>query len=597
MFCEKCGTQIPDDNKFCTNCGAVIGQEAAAAAPAAVAVARKPITLNKKTLTIGGIVIAVIIAAIILINVLGNLPETIALDKYISVEFDGLNSQGYADLDFDVEQLAMDLSGGDQQKAIEIYYLFYQNLELYLDKGSNLSNGDTVTICMDLVEDAFAEFDYKVKIKDDEITVSGLREATVLDLFADLEFTYYGYAPNASVSVSYVGSNQFIIDNVYYYINGGHSLSEGSTFTVEASVSEYTANNEGYILTETSKEYTATNVPQPTVLDVFADLQITYTGCAPYAEAKVEYVGDNEFVKEYVYFYLSNYRNLSEGSVFTVEVSYSEWRAEESGYVIEVTSKDYTASNLPQPVELDVFQFIEVTFTGTEGNGKASYKLVNTDDYFIKYYLNFSFNKSSSLTGGETIALMYSVDSWVDPLQYGYTIPAVTSKQYTVPTLGKEATSFNDLSAEGQAEVLAKLDELTQLYLNKTVTSNKTSSMYLEGTNYSSGNNLSYAAGVENIKLHSVVTGSYTSWWSEYRYMVFVYTFDIIGHPNVAENGGNVTGATMYFYVEDPIATGTGHLEGKLENIDVNTSVYLSYEALEEAFLYKFTTKDVYTAE
>jgi len=597
MFCEKCGTQIPDDNKFCTNCGAVIGQEtgAAAAAPAAVAVAKKSITINKKTMIIGAAVIAVVILAIVLISWLSGRPDTIVLDDYIKVEFSGLSTKGEADLDFDLEQMVMDLAGDDQKEAAEMYYTFMDCLEIYLDKYSGLSNGDTVTICFDWVEEVFEEYNLKLKLKNDEITVEGLREPEFLDLFADLEFTYTGYAPNASVSVTYTGSHEYILNNVYFYVNGGYSLSEGSTFTVEASFSSWDAEEKGYIITETSKTYTASNVPQPTKLDLFADLKVTFEGCAPYSKAKVEYVGSNEFIRDYVYFYINNGNNLSEGSVFTVEASYSSWTAEQYGYVIEVTSKEYTASNLPQPVELDVFQYITVTFSGIEGAGEASYT-VNTDDYFIKYCLNYSFNKNSGLTGGETIALMFTVDSWVDPLQYGYTI-GVTSKQYTVPTLGKEATSFNDLTAEGQTAILAKLDELAKYYLTKENADNGTNKIKLHGTNYSSGNELSHASEVKNIKLHSVVTGEF-GYWVYYPRMVFVYTFDVVNHPNIVDNNSCAAGACIYFYLEDPVVKADGTLEIDMEkDIHINRDCYLSYDALCEDYLNSGRNMDTYTAE
>lgn len=596
MFCEKCGSQIPDDSKFCTGCGAVIAADAAPAAAAAVATAAKPITLSKKTITIGVAVIAVVLAVIILISVINSLPQKVVLDDYIHISYIGLSTKGEAELNIDWDQMALDAADNDEDEASELYYVFRQNLKISLDNYSDLTNGDELHITAEWDAKVFEKYDLKLKLKNAVVTVAGLQEPVYLDLFADLEITYSGYAPNADVTVTYVGDNEFIKNYVYYYTSGGYDLSEGSTFTIEASFSEYTAESQGYIINESSKEITATGVPQPVELDIFADLTITYEGCAPYSTAKVAYTGDNEFIKNYVYFYVYNGSNLSEGSVFTVEASYSEWRANEYGYTISASSKEYTASNLPQPVELDVFQYVDVTFSGTEGLGKASYT-INSDDYFIKYCLNFSFNKGTNLTGGETIALTYTVDSWVDPLKYGYTI-GVTSKQFTVPALGKEATSFNDLSAEGQAAVLAKLDELTKLYLTKESTDNKTGSMKLQNTGYSSGNELTHASAVENIELHSVITGGYTSWGWGYRYMVFVYTFDIVNHPNIVDNNSSVADACVYFYVDDPVAAANGHLEGDLsELVEVNTKVYMSYEDLENDFLYKFTTKDTYIPE
>ena len=43
MFCVKCGTQLPDDAKFCNNCGASIGAAAPVAEPAPAPVAEAPV--------------------------------------------------------------------------------------------------------------------------------------------------------------------------------------------------------------------------------------------------------------------------------------------------------------------------------------------------------------------------------------------------------------------------------------------------------------------------------------------------------------------------------------------------------------------------
>ena len=43
MFCVKCGTQLPDDAKFCNNCGASIGAAAPVAEPTPAPVAEAPV--------------------------------------------------------------------------------------------------------------------------------------------------------------------------------------------------------------------------------------------------------------------------------------------------------------------------------------------------------------------------------------------------------------------------------------------------------------------------------------------------------------------------------------------------------------------------
>ena len=43
MFCEKCGNQLPDDAKFCANCGAMVEPEETAAPVAEAPVAEQPV--------------------------------------------------------------------------------------------------------------------------------------------------------------------------------------------------------------------------------------------------------------------------------------------------------------------------------------------------------------------------------------------------------------------------------------------------------------------------------------------------------------------------------------------------------------------------
>ena len=54
MFCKQCGTNIPDDTKFCPNCGSAV--EETAIQPAEVAAVAKPVAGNSTEVLVWGII-------------------------------------------------------------------------------------------------------------------------------------------------------------------------------------------------------------------------------------------------------------------------------------------------------------------------------------------------------------------------------------------------------------------------------------------------------------------------------------------------------------------------------------------------------------
>lgn len=593
MFCEKCGAQVENDSKFCLNCGTPVTPQAApaAAAPAGPSALAKFFS-NKKNVTITAIAAAVVVVAIVVICIIAGLPTPIYLDEYMVIEYSGLDGMGHAYMDGDGEKLQEALLEHMSEEDMEVMMtrLAKKGMNFELGKTEELSNGDKIPLILEVDNDIAKEYGIVFKLKNETVTVSGLRESTPLDLFADLVITYEGFAPNAYVRIESTSTNEFIQNYVSYGISGSYHVEEGSTFTVEAYFSESAAIEQGYLIKESSKTYTATNVPVPVELDLFADLEITYTGCEPYAKVTVTSKSDNEFIKDYVSYYVSNGKNLSEGDTFTVSASYSSYTAEQYGYIINSDTKEYTATNLPEPVELNVFDHVEVIFTGIAENGRATYK-VTTDDAFVKNYVRFQFNKSSGLAEGETIALMYTVSSYVDPLEYGYTLPDVTSKNYTVPALGQKLTDFTQFSSEEQTRLLDYILSEAEGYLTKEGAA--ASGMSLYNTGYSAGNQLSDATSLSNLKVQSVIVGQRGSWITT-DYLVFVVTVDIAGHPNLPATNGSATGH-FYFYLSSPIVKADGTLENDLEGSLYRANYcYKSYEDLCEFYLNDVNNQVVY---
>jgi hypothetical protein len=320
---------------------------------------------------------------------------------------------------------------------------------------------------------------------------------------------------------------------------------------------------------------------EPIFLDLFADLKLTYTGCSPYSEVAVENTSTDTFIQNNVSYYISNRYDLEEGETFTVSASFSEYDANQAGYIILESEKEYTATNLPQPTLLDPFDYVNVTFSGLDGNGRANYE--KTGDIDFMDYISFEFNKQASLVEGDTIALTYSIRYNADPLKYGYKLAETTFKQYTVPKLGKYLENFTDITGAEQQKIINKAVEIGKLYLTKEDSNNKTGTMHLV-TAYNYSNQLSRATGLSNVKLHSVVTAK-TSRYSSHPTLYFVISVDIAGHPNI--EGGSATGY-IYMTLSNAIVKGDGTLEVNYDSnyiFSVSSSVYLGYEAINDNVL------------
>ena len=437
MFCEKCGAQMENDSKFCLNCGAPATPQAApVAAPAAPA--GPSFFSNKKNVLILAIAAAAIIIGIIVAVVIGNLPATIYMDYFITIEYEGLSTRGYARMDFNYEAFLSKLK--EEMTEQEAYTMMARlsNSDAFLidmEAPENLSNGDTILILFNTNDDLTKEYGVVFKLKNETITVSALKEPVFLDLFADIELTFTGCSPYADVELVNNSTNTFIQEEVSYYISNKYDLEEGETFTVEAYVSEYDAEEQGYIITATSKEYTATNLPQPTELNPFDYVTVTFTGLE--GSGRANYTVDDETIDfmNYVYFTFNKSSNLVEGETITLAFEVSSYRDPlEYGYKIsETTTKQFTVPKLGQYIT----DFTQLTESGRAAAiagalEEAKYHLTkesedNNTDYIRLYNTGFdSLNELTHATGLSNVKLHSVVSAqdqgWWSTTNYVYFI-------------------------------------------------------------------------------------------------------------------------------------------------------------------------------
>lgn len=143
---------------------------------------------NKKMLIgiIGGacaLVAIIVVAAVLVVNH----KTKINLNDYINIEYDGYDTYGRASIDFDSDKYFEDLQKASSSfkkvymseganNLLSYYYDMIDSLDYSLDKNSELSNGDTVTVSFEFDNEAAAKFKIEYVGEPTEYTVEGLKE-------------------------------------------------------------------------------------------------------------------------------------------------------------------------------------------------------------------------------------------------------------------------------------------------------------------------------------------------------------------------------------------------------------------------------------
>ena len=133
--------------------------------------------------------------------------------------------------------------------------------------------------------------------------------------------------------------------------------------------------------------------------------------------------------------------DLSNGDEITVTWTCDDETAEDMfGCSLDYSTCKFTVDGLKEAETFDPFEDIEVSFTGTDTEGKAKYKINSSADEAAEG-LTYHFNHSSNLSNGDTVTLTATCSA--DDVEaycvenYGV-VPSALEKTYTVAGLADE---------------------------------------------------------------------------------------------------------------------------------------------------------------
>lgn len=319
----------------------------------------------------------------------GNRGVTVSGKESCDVSVSGINGKGTISMSLNRNQLddaAVSLYGDPDDIKPEQYAQYLEayskfssavssmNYSITSDKKENFSNGDVVTIKLSYNEKKLQEAGINISDATFEYTVSGLTEATDLDPFEGLKVEYTGISPNVRVEFDTSGCNEYVRNNVNFYIDGDSGkYANGEKFTVKASYNESKAETNAINITSTTKEYTVEGALEyPATLDGvdLSAIDVQFNDMLESAMSK-----ENVFVGKQ-----GNLSALNDWSA-KFQITKVEPKIVLKAYLISKNNQSYVSYEN----EYDCFWEINVTAKCTDKGYSSKYKTGQVVNYKLYY--------------------------------------------------------------------------------------------------------------------------------------------------------------------------------------------------------------------
>lgn len=328
MKCANCGTEIPDSETLCQNCGAA----AVEPAPVSEPVPAKPLVIRedteesyvwyiqKKLVYLVGIVAAAVVCLSIAGAFISSLMSRVDVTKYLMITADGYDGYGTIDYYLDEDALLCDVY--DLEDTTQLYDLSSEEREqgrklvsalknsIFADSSlTNLSNGDSRVFTFNNLKNIEKSVGVKFKNKD-QITykVETLMQPTTIGVYDLVDVTFTGYSGAGCVVLQQstsrqlpftmygYGENLYIDGYTYTFATSGNegTLSNGDSFSIRikenSEAAAYLRSAYGiHLATNEEITYPVEGLAESQKIDIFAMAELSVSGLDGEAKTQINW--------------------------------------------------------------------------------------------------------------------------------------------------------------------------------------------------------------------------------------------------------------------------------------------------------------------
>lgn len=212
---------------------------------------------------------------------LGGCAKSINISEYIKITCEGANGYGTISTNLQKKELATEICGenpddfdldsiknigdmadkykeyNEKKKKYDTIKDSLGHVDVVVDKRENLKNGDVVKVTVNFPEQLEDALDISVSDTEYDYTVSGLKDVTAIDAFADdvMKVEYTGASPEVSIDVNNI-AQESPANSIRYDIEEEGPFKDGDQVTVIASYDQDEMLENGYIVKEEKKTIT-----------------------------------------------------------------------------------------------------------------------------------------------------------------------------------------------------------------------------------------------------------------------------------------------------------------------------------------------------